>query len=166
MADSKSDLAAAVEEMFPGHPVERKKSVGEKQRRLTIKTEKDDEVVLARLAAGLADKGERTADAVFVCRSKNPQRLLVLVVELKGSDFPHALTQIEQTAERYCRKATGKPHGKNIQPSHGGKVVGLVSCRQAQKDQNKIRLLRKKGIIAIHVKDYEITLSELYKRAG
>ena len=165
MADSGSDLAQAVAKMFPGHGVEMKNSIGEKRRNLTITHEKGDEVVRVRLEAKAAEKGERTADAIFVCRAKDAQHFVVVIVELKGSDFPHALSQLEQTSERYCGRGRKKEHGKGVGSNHLKRVIGLVSCPRGQKDQAKIKEMRKRGIDALHWKDYRIDLSVLLKKA-
>ena len=163
MADGAKSLAKAMEAMFHGHAVEEKTSIKQNRRSLNLIKDKEDEVVRVRLSPAPASMEARTADAVFACRSKTQPSLLVVIVELKGSDVSHALTQIEQTAERFC-KASCASHGAGLAAGHNGLVLGVFSCRQGRQNQVESKKLRKKGIVLIHCKEYDLKVCELRAR--
>lgn len=168
------DIIAELQAMLPAGCVEKKSGVSEKGISFSIGKTRQEQVARISMDSlrphlGLA-KGERITDSVFVCTpSSAPQTLLIVMVELKGSDVGHAISQIEETAARLCKGSNRKPDmhtskelRKEFPLGHGKRILGLVISRQGLSTRATMKAkLKNKGIILKYRKKRSFKLSEL-----
>jgi len=104
-----SKLRKVLKEVFPQEAFLPSPKYQESGRRFSIKKSKKEDVVGIELNA-LKDWPHNTkrCDALFVCQMPECADLLVVLVELKGSDVGHALKQIKATNLRLCNGARDK----------------------------------------------------------
>lgn len=93
---------------------------------------------------------KKRTDGLFLCLSTNSRSLLVVLVELKGTDRERAMDQLNDTAETLCSKArfSQQPHNNTVfavthAEGHSKRVLGMVITRRSlslrQQEQKKAR---------------------------
>lgn len=92
---------------IPEHCVSKKSSVGN-QRIFRFECKSGDEAWCIEVDGGWIKTGDpqRRVDYMFLVKSRQGRKA-ILLVELKGKDYYHALEQVEATLSRLCRRADG-----------------------------------------------------------
>lgn len=128
-------------------------SWGEEGHSFALKVHKDcgEDALFVRL---LPREGQPTCDLLVLAHA--PQRpLLVVFVELKGTDVRHALEQVGATARRYCKTSNQTTvHRPDVRTevqrratmAHHGRVIGFIlSGRAMPLEQQKRFALKQVG---------------------
>lgn len=106
-------------------------SAEENKRRFSIRPQAGDEIWCVKVDNGwITDNTHRKVDYLFWGQSKSGRRV-VLLVELKGSNFRQAIRQIESTLQQLCKNSEdGGIHTGNHRnsPGHGTHSQGGVQA--------------------------------------
>jgi hypothetical protein len=169
-------LRSALQTIFPADAFLSGTSLNESGRKFSISAKPDDDVVGFRPEAVKEwPEDQRRCDAVFLCQSAGEVPFRVVLVELKGGDVRHALTQLEQTHDFLCRKSGRlSPHSKNgkrgFQPAglrHHPTIWGWIVARRgiSLKQRERKALLGKGLHVRIQTgKAVQMTAAELTRR--
>lgn len=151
-----SRLRDALGDLFPADSFLSGTSLNESGRKFSISANQKDDVVGFRPEAVNAwPEDHRRCDAVFLCQSAGEGPFRVVLVELKGGDVRHALTQLEQTHDFLCRKSGRlSPHSRNGKRGfqsaglrHHGNIWGwIVARRSISLKQRERKALLGKGL--------------------
>jgi hypothetical protein len=106
-------------------------------------------------------------DALFVCSVPGSNALVIVLVELKGSDVERALDQIISSANALCKRANAErsPHTESVKDEvtslgktgHGHAVLGvIVPKRGGQLDRRRKSKIWKDGRIEVWIKSGEL----------
>ncbi len=167
-------LREALATRIPGKFLHRY-SWGEQGRRfaLRVSQHRGEQALIIRLGASASPMCD-----LLVLACAPDRALLVAFVEIKGADVRHALTQIQQTHERYCRRNPTSPVHENevkrallarVPSAHGGTACGLIICKRAMPlEQTTKARLRKQGLKVVqrNVSNYSKDLSAFYLDLG
>ena len=118
--------------------------------------------------------GVKVCDLLFVCIRPGRPSALLLFVELKGADLSAALTQLDQTFSRLCKRGHG--HHDDAIPAirekypgisgHNGRALGFVVRRQGGHiDQKRVKALSRRGLhlVVRTGSQTDVTIKELVK---
>ncbi len=125
-------------------------SVSENGRTFVIEPDAGDQLWRITLDGGWLQGDYRKADYLFWGRNSQG-RCVVIVVELKGADYGHALSQIANTLERLCKRSEANvvhlgPHrsGQGHAPTSEGGVKAYVILSNSR--QVPLKLKEREGI--------------------
>ena len=171
-----SRLRAALGDLFPADSFLSGTSLNESGRRFSISAKPNDDVIGFRPEAVTEwPEDQRRCDAVFLCQSAGKEPFRVVLVELKGGDVRHALTQLEQTHDFLCRRSgrfsphsrIGKSGFQSVGLRHHPTIWGWIVARRGMnlKQRERKALLGKGLHVRIQTgKAVQMTAPELTRR--
>ena len=139
--------------------ISRRSSAKENGRVFVIDPDRGDVIWRIKLDGGWLKGDYRKADYLFWGRNSRGQQFIV-IVELKGTDYGHALSQIRSTLDKLCKhSATNIVHNELYQglarhtaTSDGGVTayVILSNSRKVPLKQNEREKIRKEYNVLVH----------------